>query len=998
MDKLVQEPLIVSAAAFRHAGRDYLAVSAMAGFRLAGGLLSAPEALAAAVQSLTPLAAQGVGLDSGLAKPSGEFLAKASAYAPPESLSESVTVTLSVGELKRSFLAQGERYGDNPPLPFKSLPLGWSQAAFDPLRNPFGIEPGTTLGSKGQPLSSFLVGELADGGGPGPHLAPASPLPAPFNFERMIIPGTYDDNWLKNFWPGFPGDYDYSRQNAAQPPQRLSSGYFEGSEAIEAVNAHPTIPVLTGSLPGLRLRLLFLADKGTHLSLREADPVLDTVWLFPDLECGLVIWHSNVAVEDEKASGLGRLIAVLEPLSSPKADPGEIAAASFGGFKPFEPGAAFLSPAAWKLPEKDSRPEPQAGSIAPEAGQPDSKGPEASLGEAGQPESANHKMEADSPEDPPKAKPVIIETPDSSGLPEPPASIPLPQAPPALSAEELLAMTLEKAADNLPKINEVLAKRAIKPLTTGEISARFQKFRTLPGQPLQSRPPSGSDSAMEDSLAAKAEDFEKAGLSKDKAKKLASLLAEPELLPGAFAKPANFVKSVENFADRFADYLGVSPNVAQLVSEIIHTKAAIADLRSADHDPAESFSKLRSLLPALRLPSHSPAERNERKPRPQGKKGKPPPSKSAKSRAVKQNKLIEQFIDLQKRGLDLAMSGVSPQHFEALNGFIESVFHILDNPVSKMEASHALMRAITKFERSLDLPSGYLNDKYALNKALSSDLRSPAEDEDAQQSQPLSQVIASQVDIENISIPILIQTAIESVLKDYKGPAALTRAGLSPDQASALNEVLDKIAMAAGSSATPSEAAEALTALAPELDQAMSLPPGTMAKKIDRDAAQMRYRAWSDPGVVKALESLSKIHPELKEKLDKLAIACQNKRPAKSSLADLAKEAGIDSPKALAAIAGLDLLNSPRPIPPAAPASRVPPSPDTGPIAPQEGDESEALEDKLLTRAFNTRDDLSAWLKDNPLPASMSGFCLAGLNLNSLNLAGRDLSWADLRG
>jgi hypothetical protein len=107
------------------------------------------------------------------------------------------------------------------------------------------------------------------------------------NWEpRRSKVGTYKGRWLKERWPWFPDDFDWSYFNAAPEDQQVE-GYLHGDEELEFQNLHPNHPVYKSWLPGLRARAFVqieVPDPDTPSEFREVTLNLDTLWIDMDSE------------------------------------------------------------------------------------------------------------------------------------------------------------------------------------------------------------------------------------------------------------------------------------------------------------------------------------------------------------------------------------------------------------------------------------------------------------------------------------------------------------------------------------------------------------------------------------------------------------------------------------------------------------------------------------------------------------------------------------------
>ena len=262
-------------------------------------------------------------LDQGWPKPRGEFLVAGSCCAPRQSTLVGGTVSVRVGGIRKDLAVFGDRrwlsdgFGGktiSPPRPFSEMPLSWDRS--------FGGE-GFSTNPNGKGYK-----ELTDGDGkpfiPLPNIeipdrliaSPSDrPMPAGFSLipahytSRTNLSGTYDERWKRERWPGFPDDLDPDYFMAAPHDQQLP-GYFDGNETIEIQGMNHEFPYITSRLPQRRVRLFFLKRPDPKLKTYmrqdlldgefvEANLHLDTLWLFPGILRGIVIYRALVSTPDE---------------------------------------------------------------------------------------------------------------------------------------------------------------------------------------------------------------------------------------------------------------------------------------------------------------------------------------------------------------------------------------------------------------------------------------------------------------------------------------------------------------------------------------------------------------------------------------------------------------------------------------------------------------------------------------------------------------------------
>src|SRR5262249_21612463 len=113
--------------------------------------------------------------------------------------------------------------------------------------------------------------------------------------ERVKLGGTYDNNWLKNYFPGLPPDADPRLFNMAPPEQRIK-GYFREDEPFHAVGMSAKHPEIKGALPGFRVRCL-IERTSEPVGLFELGMRIDTVWFIAGEGMGVAIYRGAVGIE-----------------------------------------------------------------------------------------------------------------------------------------------------------------------------------------------------------------------------------------------------------------------------------------------------------------------------------------------------------------------------------------------------------------------------------------------------------------------------------------------------------------------------------------------------------------------------------------------------------------------------------------------------------------------------------------------------------------------------
>src|SRR6185436_20521774 len=114
---------------------------------------------------------------------------------------------------------------------------------------------------------------------------------------------------MKERWPYFPDDFDFTYFNAAPEDQQLRK-YLHGDEELRFDNLHPTIPSYRSALPGLRMRA-FLSEKlKSGKRFREIPLNLDTLFVDMDKERLLLVWRGVAPVLSEELTEIEHALAV----------------------------------------------------------------------------------------------------------------------------------------------------------------------------------------------------------------------------------------------------------------------------------------------------------------------------------------------------------------------------------------------------------------------------------------------------------------------------------------------------------------------------------------------------------------------------------------------------------------------------------------------------------------------------------------------------------------
>jgi hypothetical protein len=245
--------------------------------------------------------------DVGLAKPGTDVLLIGHAHAPGGRAATQVDVSLSIGQVRKTIRALGDRVWRagaagaemSDPKPFTRMPLVWERAyggsdrgkkgPLQDARNPVGT--GYRVGDSERPLDGLALPNLEDpaalisGWKDKPVPACLAPI-APHWEPRRSYAGTYDEQWQNERAPFLPADFD-SRFFQVAPPGLVTPRYLRGGESVEMRGATPS-GVLRFQLPAVGVQATYLL--GGAPQLRPAN--LDTVLIEPDRARVILAWRA----------------------------------------------------------------------------------------------------------------------------------------------------------------------------------------------------------------------------------------------------------------------------------------------------------------------------------------------------------------------------------------------------------------------------------------------------------------------------------------------------------------------------------------------------------------------------------------------------------------------------------------------------------------------------------------------------------------------------------
>jgi len=258
-------------------------------------------------------------------KPNADVMLMGTCYPPEGGPAAAVRVGLQVGEYRKVLAVVGDRTKKwfrlpGAPQNFRKMPLTYEYAyggegfASNPLgKGHHSVKmPG---GGEVHPLPNIISpGEM--------KIRKAPSTPAGFGPicqawpQRIGKMGSYNDKWLKESWPWFPEDFNWSFFNAAPEDQQFR-GYLKGDETFSIENMHPVHPHYQCRLPGIRVRCFLQEIVRASQEFREVSMNLDTFWIDMDQEQFVLVWRGHAPVRTENLDEIDYFFALSESLNQP---------------------------------------------------------------------------------------------------------------------------------------------------------------------------------------------------------------------------------------------------------------------------------------------------------------------------------------------------------------------------------------------------------------------------------------------------------------------------------------------------------------------------------------------------------------------------------------------------------------------------------------------------------------------------------------------------------
>lgn len=232
-----------------------------------------------------------------------------------------------VGGVEMRFSVVGDRWwrpdgGMTDPVPFTEMELCWERSfgglgTPNPVGRGMAVDPNDPEGRIALP-SIERADRLIRSPTERPRPVGAWPIPRTWS-ERMLLMGTYDDDYVRTRWPYFAADCSWRHCQAAPEEQRIQ-GYWRGDEEIELHNLHPEHAFVRSRLPGIRPRVFLHERARPEGPLREVGLVLDTLAIDVGEGKAFAVWRGTSPCATESFDEFAHVYVVHEPIDAPRSE------------------------------------------------------------------------------------------------------------------------------------------------------------------------------------------------------------------------------------------------------------------------------------------------------------------------------------------------------------------------------------------------------------------------------------------------------------------------------------------------------------------------------------------------------------------------------------------------------------------------------------------------------------------------------------------------------
>ncbi len=267
-------------------------------------------------------------LDMCMPKPRGEVVVIGKCFTPGGKPVPAYEVRLQIGAVNKTLHVFGDRFWKrkggmlktiSDPLPFTKMDISYQNAFGGPdyKKNPLGKGHAPVKSDKGEtvhPLPNIEdPRDLIDSPKKKPDPAGFGPIDLTWP-QRMDKVGTYDQKWLEELFPGPAADMDPTYFNAA-PEDQWIDAFFNGDESVEIKGMHPNKKTVKTKLPGVKSRCFITQKDRNSEEFKEIKTSLDTVWLFPHAEKGIVIWRGVAEIQTDDAEDILHMLVAYERIN-----------------------------------------------------------------------------------------------------------------------------------------------------------------------------------------------------------------------------------------------------------------------------------------------------------------------------------------------------------------------------------------------------------------------------------------------------------------------------------------------------------------------------------------------------------------------------------------------------------------------------------------------------------------------------------------------------------
>lgn len=264
-------------------------------------------------------------MDMVMPKPVAEIMLAGSAWNPEPGSDKAATAGIQMEEVEKRLTIIGNRFWD------KGL-LGYKLSEAESWESIF-IHDQTAYGGEGFQDNQFGTGYVGtekqikapnvEDSGVSIKRIGKNYLPAGFgtidlnHSQRTKFNGNYKSKeWLEKHFPNLAPDTDFRLFQAARSDQQFKT-YLTGDESYRLANLVKDHPLFEGKLPGVKPRsFVQLSDglKTPEENFYEIPLNLDTVWLFPDINVGVAIWHGQIEVQQLDAQDVETSLLAYEAI------------------------------------------------------------------------------------------------------------------------------------------------------------------------------------------------------------------------------------------------------------------------------------------------------------------------------------------------------------------------------------------------------------------------------------------------------------------------------------------------------------------------------------------------------------------------------------------------------------------------------------------------------------------------------------------------------------